>query len=255
VYRLGPAAELDRELVFIGHFAVGFGSKRVAPRASLGILMAAPLLLDLLWPIFLLLGWESVRIVPGLTAVTPLDLHDYPYSHSLAMSIVWSVLLGVGYLLIARDRQGSIVIGLGVFQPLGPGLRDASPRPPALPRKQHLRRAWPVELPSRDTDRRVLDVRDRRLAVRQRDSTQESSRSLGLVGDGGIAGHLLLRLDIRPSAAKSEDAGNRRSLHLAVRALGVVDRSKSGAEDTQLILTCGSRLVNDRPPNSAEHHE
>lgn len=44
--------------MFIGHFAVGFAAKKVAPRASLGPLMA-PLFLDLLWPIFLLTGLEE----------------------------------------------------------------------------------------------------------------------------------------------------------------------------------------------------
>lgn len=42
--------------MFPGHFAVGFAAKRFAPRASLGALIAAPLLLDLLWPLFLLAG-------------------------------------------------------------------------------------------------------------------------------------------------------------------------------------------------------
>ena len=46
--------------MFIGHYAVGLASKKLAPRASLGALIAAPILLDLLWPIFLLLGWEQV---------------------------------------------------------------------------------------------------------------------------------------------------------------------------------------------------
>jgi hypothetical protein len=69
--------------MFVGHFAVGFASKRLAPRASLGVLMAAPTLADLLWPIFLALGWEKVRIDPGNTAVTPLDFVSYPISHSL----------------------------------------------------------------------------------------------------------------------------------------------------------------------------
>jgi hypothetical protein len=49
--------------MFIGHFAVGFAAKRAAPKTSLGLLLGAPVLLDLLWPIFLLLGWEEVRIV------------------------------------------------------------------------------------------------------------------------------------------------------------------------------------------------
>jgi len=101
--------------MFIGHFAVGFASKRVAPRASLGALMAAPLLLDLLWPIFLLAGIESVRIDPGNTPFTPLDLHDYPYSHSLLMSLVWSVAAAGVYWVAARYRRGALVVGAGVF--------------------------------------------------------------------------------------------------------------------------------------------
>jgi membrane-bound metal-dependent hydrolase YbcI (DUF457 family) len=101
--------------MFIGHFAVGFASKQAAPRASLGPLMAAPLLLDLLWPVFLLIGIESVRIDPGNTAFTPLDLHDYPWSHSLLMSLVWSVLFAGLYGAATRYRRGAVVVGLGVF--------------------------------------------------------------------------------------------------------------------------------------------
>jgi hypothetical protein len=100
--------------MFIGHFAVGFASKRLAPKASLGALMAAPLLLDILWPVFLALGVEHVRIEPGATAVTPLDLYDYPYSHSLVASLFWAA-LGAGiYYALRRDRRASWVIAGGV---------------------------------------------------------------------------------------------------------------------------------------------
>jgi hypothetical protein len=64
--------------MFIGHFAVGFRAKKYAPRASLAVLLAAPLFSDLLWPRFLLLGWERVRIVPGNTRLVPLDFVSYP---------------------------------------------------------------------------------------------------------------------------------------------------------------------------------
>jgi len=101
--------------MFIGHFAVGFAAKRVAPRASLGVLIAAPLFLDLLWPMFLIAGIESVRIDPGNTVFTPLDLHDYPYTHSLLMSVIWSLLAGTGYWAATRYRNGALAVGLGVF--------------------------------------------------------------------------------------------------------------------------------------------
>ena len=100
--------------MFIGHFAIGFASKKFAPRANLGILMAAPLWLDILWPFFLLLGWEHVRIDPGNTRFTPLDLYDYPWSHSLLMSVVWATLFGGVYYAISRYRVGAIVVWIGV---------------------------------------------------------------------------------------------------------------------------------------------
>jgi hypothetical protein len=101
--------------VFLGHFAVGFASKRAAPRASLGVLMAAPLFADLLWPIFLIAGVESVRIDPGNTAVTPLDLHDFPWSHSLVTSLAWSVVLAAAFWAATRYGRGAFVIAVGVF--------------------------------------------------------------------------------------------------------------------------------------------
>ena len=100
--------------MFIGHLAVGFASKRVAPKASLGVLMAAPMALDLLWPLFLLAGWEQVRIDPGNTAFTPLDFVSYPYTHSLAMSVVWAALFALIYWAVTRYTAGAFVIAAGV---------------------------------------------------------------------------------------------------------------------------------------------
>lgn len=49
-------------------------------------------LVDLLWPIYLLLGWEEVRIHPGDTVLTPLEFRHYPITHSLAGGIGWGLL-------------------------------------------------------------------------------------------------------------------------------------------------------------------
>jgi membrane-bound metal-dependent hydrolase YbcI (DUF457 family) len=98
--------------MFIGHFAVGFAAKRMAPRASLGTLLMAAQFIDLLWPTLLLLGIERVRIAPGITAFTPLDFEHYPWTHSLLAVLNWGLLFGVVYFLIRRDRRTSIVLGL-----------------------------------------------------------------------------------------------------------------------------------------------
>jgi hypothetical protein len=100
--------------MFIGHFAVGFAAKRAAPETSLGLLIGAPLFLDLIWPVFLLTGLEEVRIEPGNTAVTPLDFVYYPYSHSLLMAAVWATLLSFIYHRLTHYNRGAIVIWLGV---------------------------------------------------------------------------------------------------------------------------------------------
>lgn len=101
--------------MFIGHIAVGLASKKIAPEVSLGTLIGAPLLLDLIWPIFLLLGIETVRIEPGATQVTPLDLHDYPYTHSLVAALAWSVFAGGVHHTFKKDRSAAIVIAANVF--------------------------------------------------------------------------------------------------------------------------------------------
>jgi hypothetical protein len=100
--------------MFIGHFAAGFAAKPLAPRTSLAALLGAALLLDGLWPVFVLLGLEAVRIDPGNTRVTPLDFVHYPWSHSLAMALVWAAALALLHGRRRRDRRAAVVLGLAV---------------------------------------------------------------------------------------------------------------------------------------------
>ncbi len=78
--------------MFIGHLAVGLGAKRLEPRVPLAVWVLAAFGLDVLWPLFVVAGLETVRIDPGNTAFTPMDFASYPWSHSLLMSVLWGVL-------------------------------------------------------------------------------------------------------------------------------------------------------------------
>ena len=103
--------------MFLGHFALAFGAKRLAPTVSLGTLFLACQLADLLWPTFLLFGLERVEIDPGNTVVTPLNFVSYPYSHSLVMLIAWSVVFAVAYLALkgASAIRAATIVGALVF--------------------------------------------------------------------------------------------------------------------------------------------
>jgi membrane-bound metal-dependent hydrolase YbcI (DUF457 family) len=101
--------------VFIGHDAVAFAGKKIAPRTSLGTLIAAASALDLIWPILVIAGVERFEIRPGVTAFSPFDFTYYPWSHSLVMSIVWSILFGAIYFAFTRYGRGALVVGVLVF--------------------------------------------------------------------------------------------------------------------------------------------
>jgi hypothetical protein len=96
--------------MFIGHLGLAFAAKRVAPRTSLGTLAAASQWVDLVWPILLLLGVERVRVVPGITAFTPLDFEYYPWTHSLVMSIAWAAAFGIAYQVRTRYARGAFTV-------------------------------------------------------------------------------------------------------------------------------------------------
>ena len=101
--------------MFLGHFAVGFAAKRSAPHASLGTYVAASIFLDLLWPVFLLLGIEQVRIAPGITAVCPFDFVYYPWSHSLLLAVAWAFVFGFVHYLFRKDRATARMLAAVVF--------------------------------------------------------------------------------------------------------------------------------------------
>lgn len=101
--------------MFLGHYGLAFGAKKVAPKVSLLTLFVAVEFVDILWPIFLLLDVERVNIKPGFTEVTPFEFVHYPYTHSLVMGVVWGLVCGGIYWLLQKDFRSSLVVGLAVL--------------------------------------------------------------------------------------------------------------------------------------------
>jgi hypothetical protein len=106
--------------MFLGHYGLAFALKRAEPKVSLGTWFVAVQLLDLLWGIFLLLGWEHARIIADPAAVTPLEFWDYPISHSMVGALAWGIVAAVGYYSwptrdTTRHWQAATLVGVAVF--------------------------------------------------------------------------------------------------------------------------------------------
>jgi len=109
--------------LFTGHYSFSFAGKSLAGKSGdqnsdrripLWLLFVAVQWIDVMWSVFVLLGIEKVRIVPGITASNALDLYYMPYTHSLAGVLCWSALAYVVCQMVPSlrgTRTGMIMAG------------------------------------------------------------------------------------------------------------------------------------------------
>jgi hypothetical protein len=121
----------ESSMAALGHLAVGFAAKPLAPKVPLGVLLAATEVNDILWVAFNITGIERGAPMAGAS----------PLSHGLFMSVAWSVIAALLAALIYRDRRSGLIIGLLVFShwavdlithPMG-AIFGGTPLPPDLP--------------------------------------------------------------------------------------------------------------------------
>lgn len=94
---------------------MGLAASRVEKRLPLGTALLASQLPDAIWPYLLLAGAETVSIVPGDTAMTPLRFDSYPWSHSLLMVAITGALLALLYKALSGEtRAAAFFAGLAV---------------------------------------------------------------------------------------------------------------------------------------------
>ena len=112
--------------MFTGHYSFSFAGKALAgksgdqdndKRIPLWLLFIAVQFIDVLWSIFVLIGIEKVRIVPGITASNALDLYYMPYTHSLLGVLCWSALAYVVSQIVPslRGVQTGLILAGAVF--------------------------------------------------------------------------------------------------------------------------------------------
>lgn len=96
----------------IGHIALALAAKRAAPRTSLGTLVTAAMLPDLVWPVLVLVRAEGVATPSGPTAFAPLEFAYNPWSHSLLTVLLVGIIAGLIYAYRSRNRAGALMIPL-----------------------------------------------------------------------------------------------------------------------------------------------
>ena len=77
--------------MFVGHYGPSFAIRALRPEIPLWLLFLAAQLVDVAWTLLVLGGIEKLRIAPGITAASPLDLYYMPYTHSLVAALLWAL--------------------------------------------------------------------------------------------------------------------------------------------------------------------
>jgi len=115
----------------LGHLGLGFAAKPAASKVHLVVLLIATELIDILWTVFYFTGIDNNRV----------GIDSSPWSHSLFMSLFWSVMAALIAYHVYHDRRSGMVIGLLVFShwvidfithPMG-AIFGGKPLPPDLP--------------------------------------------------------------------------------------------------------------------------
>jgi membrane-bound metal-dependent hydrolase YbcI (DUF457 family) len=95
--------------MLVGHFAVGLAGKRMEPALSLGTLVFAAMLADVLAFALVAVGVERFRVASDVQR-NRLIGENIVYSHSLLMDILWGALLAAAYFLWRRNARGALIL-------------------------------------------------------------------------------------------------------------------------------------------------
>lgn len=103
--------------MFIGHYGPAFGLRPACKPVPLWVLFIAVQWLDVVWALLVLAGVEKLRIVPGFTQGSALDLYYMPYTHSLPGALLLSLLLAaiVAACTSAARARAFVVTAAAVF--------------------------------------------------------------------------------------------------------------------------------------------
>ena len=101
--------------MFIGHYSAAFIAATSPKAPRLGTLFIAAQLIDFGFFALALAGVEHMRLVPGITAMNPMDLYDMPWTHSLVGALGWSAGFALLLWLWLRNGMAALIGGAVVL--------------------------------------------------------------------------------------------------------------------------------------------
>ena len=97
--------------MYAGHFAAGLAIKGASPKSPTWAILFGVVFVDLLFGLFLLFGLERAVTTPG---VAPgFRLESIPWSHSLLLSLLWSLLFALPF--FRHGRGVMLALAAAVF--------------------------------------------------------------------------------------------------------------------------------------------
>ncbi len=103
--------------MFIGHLGIGFALKRYDKSISLGLLLIAAQLVDIIFSFNILLGIETLNLVSGTTTVNSMEFVYYPITHSLIANLLWAGAIYIIFRIIpikSSSPRNRIALIMGV---------------------------------------------------------------------------------------------------------------------------------------------
>lgn len=104
--------------MLVGDYGVSFVASRADRKLPLWLTFLSVQWMGVMWAVFVALGVEKARIVPGITAANPIDLYYSPYTHSLTAALGWSLLAALAFAWLARPAgqwRSASILGATVF--------------------------------------------------------------------------------------------------------------------------------------------
>ncbi|MFC1890890.1 hypothetical protein ACFLZT_00690 [Thermodesulfobacteriota bacterium] len=101
-------------MMFIGHYAVGFGLKKKCSEIPLWLLFLSVQIVDVFAFLFVLLGIEGIKYNPSANPFLRTVIEYVPYSHSLLTNVLLAIVVFLAVWKM-KGKEWGIIISLGVL--------------------------------------------------------------------------------------------------------------------------------------------